>query len=247
MRIRRAQEIEGMPAVKARNLLRAMMQVGGPVTVSYVARVLGVEGLKATEALQRFAQAGLVQRRDLPGWDVGELWEITTDGHRVALASAALPVRRSVAEEAVRGLIDRARAVNSSCDYTYCVAEIRIFGSYLTDVERLGDVDLVICLRPRFSDIDVQWKANQRRVDLAAAHGRRFSSTFQSLIWPQVEVLRFLKRGRRFLSFHDPDDPILPLTRSKVVFEESASNSTLPVCRCQPRNDPPRHLKMDPP
>ncbi len=57
MRIRRAQEIEGMPAVKARNLLRAMMQVGGPVTVSYVARVLGVEGLKATEAPPTFALA----------------------------------------------------------------------------------------------------------------------------------------------------------------------------------------------
>lgn len=226
VRIRRDQEIEGMPAVTARNLLRAMMQAGGPVSVSYVARVLGVEGLEATEALQRFARAGLVERRDLPGHDVCDYWEITTDGHRVALASAASPVRRSVAEEAVRALIDRARAVNSSCDYAFCVAEIRVFGSYLTDVERLGDVDLVIRLRPRFFDSGLQARAYQRRVDLAAAQGRRFSSTFQSLIWPQVEVLRFLKGGRRFLSFHDSDDAILTLTRSEVLFEESASNST---------------------
>lgn len=218
-----------MPAVKARDLLRAMMQAGGPVTVPYVARVLDVDGLKATEALQRFALAGLVQRPDLPGHDVGDYWEITTDGHRVALASAAPPVRRSVAEEAVRGLVDRARTVNSSCDYTYCVAEIRVFGSYLTDVKRLGDVDLVIRLRPRSSDIDVQWRANQRRVDLATAQGRRFGSSFQSLIWPQVEVLRFLKGGRRFLSFHDSDDAILTVTRSEVLFEESASDSTLPL------------------
>jgi hypothetical protein len=84
MRIRRDQEIEGMPAVKAWNLLRAMMQVGGPVTVSHVARVLGVDGLKATEALQRFDQASaappratplFIKRRSSPRGDTSARWD----------------------------------------------------------------------------------------------------------------------------------------------------------------------------
>jgi len=53
-------------------------------------------------------------------------------------------VTRKTADRALHEFLDRVRTLNANKDALYQVPEVVIFGSYLTDAERLGDVDLAI-------------------------------------------------------------------------------------------------------
>jgi hypothetical protein len=53
-------------------------------------------------------------------------------------------VTRKTADRVLREFLDRVRGLIANEDALYQVPEVVIFGSYLTNAERLGDVDLAI-------------------------------------------------------------------------------------------------------
>lgn len=74
----------------------------------------------------------------------GPWYELTDEGTRFAQASAAAPLRRATAERKLREFIARVEQVNQSDEYAYRVTRVVLFGSCLTDAERVNDIDLAV-------------------------------------------------------------------------------------------------------
>jgi predicted nucleotidyltransferase len=95
------------------------------------------------------------------------------------------------------------RLVNCRQEYAYRVEHVVLFGSMLSDTERLGDVDVAIRLEQKISDATAheQWCTARRKA--AEAIGRNFYGVLDWAMWPTQEILLQLKARSGTLSLHD--------------------------------------------
>jgi hypothetical protein len=115
-------------------------------------------------------------------------------------------LKRSTAEKMLADLLSRAAAINASDDFAYRISHLAVFGSYLRNADRLGDLDVCYRLAPRdLPGSDAQEAREKKRFDLAKQAGRRFSGIAR-YCWPQLEVVQLLKASTPRLSLHDADD-----------------------------------------
>lgn len=100
---------------------------------------------------------------------------------------------------ALSEFIKRVQLVNSNRNYLYSVRRFAVFGSFLQDGDRLGDVDVAVDLNSRVVfDREHKWvELFQQR---ARDSGRSFSSFEEELFWPRREVLLALKSRKRSIS-----------------------------------------------
>lgn len=137
---------------------------------------------------------------------------------RFAQATAAAPLRRVTAERKLREFMARVEQVNRSEEFAYRVKRVVLFGSYLTDAERVNDIDLAVELVPRWDgfNVGIQYHKEQERLRLAPRHGTRNALAVEQ--WPWREVLLFLKARSRAFSLHDMRDPILYGIPRRVLY-----------------------------
>jgi predicted nucleotidyltransferase len=100
-------------------------------------------------------------------------WRNSIKGNALALASAAKPIRRTTADKKVKEFIERVYEVNENEYYLYKVKKVVLFGSYLSDAERLGDIDLAVEIFPKETDTDKFHKLTRARSKEAIRDGRR--------------------------------------------------------------------------
>lgn len=128
-------------------------------------------------------------------------------------------ITRAKADELVRDLVQRAQEVNQSPDYLYGVTRIEVFGSYLTDVSHLGDIDLAVTLEPKCSGAEWKRREERERKQAPPSYRRDF---YKLLYWPYERVLRALRARHSAFSFHSPSDleslKMEKLARSRVLF-----------------------------
>lgn len=104
---------------------------------------------------------------------------------------------RRKADELIALLLERIEQVNLDPQYIYGVSRAVVFGSYLTDKERLGDLDIAIELGPKYRDENEHQKQYDEQVD---REGK--GSFLQRYFWPHEKVMRAL-RGRNYgISIH---------------------------------------------
>lgn len=124
-------------------------------------------------------------------------WTITVKGISLSRASAAGKVRRSTADKALSDVLARINEINSRPDVLDDIAAVVVFGSFLTDSETIGDLDLAVKLRDRYPR-DGQW--SNRVLAYAANSGRSFSNLTEKLAWHQSEIYQLIKARKRTIS-----------------------------------------------
>lgn len=127
-------------------------------------------------------------------------WYSTTNaGRDLTRASASKRITRETATTALSEFVKRVQLVNSNRNYLYSVRRVAVFGSFLQDGDRLGDVDVAVDLKSRVAfDREHKWvELFQQR---ARDSGRGFSSFEDELFWPRREVLLALKLRKRSIS-----------------------------------------------
>jgi hypothetical protein len=132
-------------------------------------------------------------------------FQVATRGHAFANATAAKPIYRGTAERVLREFMDRVNAVNASKKYAFKVKSAVLFGSMLSHVDRLGDVDVAVDLQRRLSDAAKFRQLCDRRRHLAEEQGKEFSTAIDWSTWPAKEVVLQLKARSRTLSLHGFD------------------------------------------
>ncbi len=208
MRIDPKSTIAGQPALKVRDFLYDNDQF----STTLVAEDLGIPSDSASKLIAELVRMGVV------GPDQGEgEWKVLD--RRLALATGAKPLQRATAEKKVQELLGRIHDVNRNDQFAYRVAKAVVFGSYLSEKERINDIDVAIALAPREKDRQAQNHLEDQRIRDARRSGREFHNIPDEMFWPQHEVLLFLKARSRALSFHHIQD-LRPDWDQRVIFEE---------------------------
>jgi len=210
--IEASEKIAGYPALQIRQLMRETL--GRSITPRHVREILSCSNSSAALVLEQLEKAGFVE-------SVRGYWEATTKGSALAMATAALPLRRETAQRLLADLVSRAHLVNADDTWAYRVRILVIFGSYLRGVERPNDVDIACALSPRWSGETQQNREQGRRHE----RGERFRNISEWAMWPKLEVIRYLRARARGLSIHELEDWI-DSTEHKVVFEDRGSEVT---------------------
>jgi hypothetical protein len=125
-------------------------------------------------------------------WDTRE-FELSRKGRQLAAANLVKRFDRAKADQEIADLIARANEINARDELVFYVRKITVFGSYLTDSNDLGDIDLVVQTWPRRRD---PFKESQRR-----AAGKRLDAS-ESHRYCNNEVLRLLRARKARLSLN---------------------------------------------
>lgn len=185
--------IEGIPVTALRTLFRRA-GLDGALTVSFVCDTMQVSELKAGALLLEFMRAGFLER------EKDGRWQLTTEGIRLRGSTATKPILRRTAERLLDDLLQRIAALNADPRFLARVEKAIVFGSYLSDKDRLGDVDVAVHLVPRSPDPKKHREANDRRVAEEEQKGRRFRSFLDQAFWWEQEAMLFLRNRSRGLS-----------------------------------------------
>ena len=117
-------------------------------------------------------------------------------GEELIRASAAAQITRKTAQRALAGLMERIQAVNANSRYLCSITKAVVFGSFLRNVERLGDVDIAVEIQYRVPRDQNLWKVIR---EYGLASGRDFPTFDAQQSWPVREVMLVLKARKRTL------------------------------------------------
>jgi predicted nucleotidyltransferase len=199
MHITADQSIAGYPAKRVRDFLRTRQS--GAIFNEVALAELALKPKAAHNLPKEPAVVGLIKEY---GRHDGDLYfELTCHGQNFANASASKPIHRKTAERVLTEFMQRMERVNATSEYLYRVDTAILFGSMLSDVERLGDVDIAVNLEPKVSEESAfkEWQRARRRA--AQVDGRSFPSYVAWLYWPKEEVCKQLKARSLSLSLYE--------------------------------------------
>jgi predicted nucleotidyltransferase len=160
------------------------------------------EGIRRTWSV--FLETGFIEfkeERDGRPW-----YELTTKGNALAQALAAKPISRKTAEKKLQEFMARVEEINRNEEYAFRVGRVALFGSMLSDVAEVSDIDLAIQLEARLSDKQAFSDHLKKRVELALSSGKSFRSFFERAAWPRHEIYVFLKARSRMFSIHETEE-----------------------------------------
>ncbi len=201
MRINKSDKIGGQPILQVRNFLRKHEQ--------FDVETIGMHFELNTEATEQLikglSECGYLQlNKKLTKRNGKRVWETTQLGIRLSAASAMAPILREKAERLVSELLDRVKHVREDDGYLWEVETLVVFGSYTTDSEDLGDIDLTLTLRHK-EKFQEDWL--ERTLEQADKSGKTMSSYSDRLGFSEKKVRQFLKSRSPYLRFHRPGEP----------------------------------------
>ena len=160
-------------------------------------QVLGLTRPKARRLLTELETLRYIQQSKFLSRGI---YSLTIQGNALAGAKATAGITRKGAERIVTEFLKRVREVNADGQFAFRVDKVGVFGSYLTDSEILGDIDLVVSLEPREKDATRQHDLHMARVQ-ATEHLSHLTSD-ERILWPATEVMHYLKGRSRPISIH---------------------------------------------
>lgn len=229
MRINPKEILFGQPILRIREVVRQTMQqrLWGTTESEIIDKVAIILLKSETVAKQVVKQMIHEDFIILNKVKYGEAYQYelteTDKGRRFGIATAAPPISREKATQLLNELIDRAKAINVNDELVYFVESIKVFGSYLSDKDTLGDLDVGVKLSRKHENDNFS-QHNQQRINLAKTKGRNFNNYFEEICWPHREVMLMLKGRQRGLSLHDEEiDEVLKITETKLVYQYRGS------------------------
>jgi hypothetical protein len=205
MQISKNHTIAGLPAVRVRDFFR---RCNGGFAPEYASEFFNLPDTAAF--LAEIETLGLVVNDD-------GFYHLTVGGNALAIARTRT-IHRATAERALAGLIKRTNQINKG-PFAFSVARVAVFGSFLSDEDRLGDLDVGVDLHRKGNDDEHRELCRQRVVEAQKA-GRTFALFIDRCFWPREEVLRKLKNRSPVISIHDFDDITGLNAPHRIVFPE---------------------------
>ena len=225
MNINPKETMFGLPILKVREVLchaikERLWGDSRKKVIGKVALILKEPTLIAKELVNQLTEENYIVwvKKKFPEGIQYEL-TATEKGRRFGIAKATAPITRAKANELLQNLIERAKSINENPEFVFFVQRIEVFGSYLTDKELLGDLDVGVKLDRRYKG-RLFTQHNQQRIEMAKSCGRSFNNSTDQLNWPYLEVILMLKARKRGLSIHDiNEDEVFNVRETKVVYQ----------------------------
>lgn len=215
MKINSKDEIAGVPILSVRKLLKS---TGDFFEEEFVVDRLRISLVAARKLIKELARQGYIEKAENPS--KRQLWQMTMKGNALRLATAAKPITRKTAKDRLSEFLERAHEIREDDHYIYKVKRVWVFGSFLSDVKTLGDVDLAIELVAKVFPGQSFDELVQAKIKKAQRDGRNFSGFFEQAIWPQKEVWLKLKSKSRSLSLHPYLGEMEKFSTHKLIYED---------------------------
>jgi len=193
IQINRGQSIAGMDAKALRDFLRKFYT---GFDKDSMIRDLKLTARRAARVIHALLQEQYIEFDQTSTVRAMIIGQIFIKGTQLMRASAAKRITRGSARLALRAFMERVHEVNRDPRYLCKVTKVVVFGSYLTDSDRLGDVDLAVEMDYRVPRDKNLWKVVQ---EYARDSGRQFSTFLAEQAWPMREVKLALKARKRTL------------------------------------------------
>jgi hypothetical protein len=227
MKIRRNEILFGQPALKIREVLRKAIDgklwgYSQGELADKVATIIKQPVSVAEQIMANLIQEGYLFLEKGKGSELLYRLHDTEKGRRFGLASA-ISINRQKATQLLNELIARTEAINADTDLAYYVESLHVFGSYLSDEEILGDLDVGFKLTRRYTGDEFD-ACSQKRTDLARSSGKRFRDFLEELCWSEIEISRMLKNRQQGLSLHNIEsDSVFEVTETNTVYHYNKS------------------------
>lgn len=206
--------LAGQPILKIREFLRRNQSCNwGEMTVR---STFNVDSKTAKGIISFLNRRGYVEPIQISG---KTYWKNTIKGNSLALSSAAPPISRTTAERKLKEFLDRVLAVRNSKYYLYKVTKVVVFGSYLSNMEKINDIDISISLESKQKNEQRRRQMIEERIDNAIFYGKVFRNEGEKICWPQFEVIKFLKGRSRSIGLHI-DEEIAKKSKHKIIYRD---------------------------
>jgi predicted nucleotidyltransferase len=118
----------------------------------------------------------------------------------------ALNISRKKADQILSEVVERAKEINASPypKFMHFVTKIAVFGSYLTDKEKLGDVDIAVLFERREESVGEHFPEHAR--ECIEIHKKNVSDWMQMMFFPDKIVRQTLQNRSKSLSIHSYDE-----------------------------------------
>jgi len=147
-----------------------------------------------------------------------ELYRTTEKALRLASSSLLKPIKREKADQFLAALLERVDVVKEEDQYLLYVGYLGIFGSYITEQDELGDLDLIVELK-RKEKFSGDWL--EHTLSQAKNSGKRFGSFFDRLSYSEKKVFDFLKKRSPYLHFSSKEEAEQMGIESKTLISEN--------------------------
>lgn len=141
-------------------------------------------------------------------------YQLSMSGRRLSATNLTKRFDRTKADREIVALIARANEINMRDELVFFVHKITAFGSYLTDSNDLGDIDLVVETSVRRPGGDHVKESHYR-----AANSGKTLDFSGSLFYGQREVEQLLRARKARLSFASATTVERMNTDTRVLFE----------------------------
>jgi len=178
--------------------------------------------LLAEGYIERAAESG--------GRDGGASYTSTIKGAALGMTKFVSRIDRAKAEALLKGVLERVAAINSDPEWMHWVTEVRVFGSYLTDANDLGDLDLALKYEPRWdrSATDRGTREFSAAIEaFAAKHNKQHRPWIEKLSLPERVVAQRVKGRSPYISMHRVEElDNNPEMRGKTVYTLRATGNS---------------------
>jgi len=138
----------------------------------------------------------------------------------------AIGLTRKTADELIRKICATAERINADKNMSRVIVKLTVFGSYLSDKEKLGDLDIAAEYDFRYPDANGNYSDKQRALDdkIRESDPRDYPMTIVARVcYPELLVLKTLKGGSRAISLHSQSEldamiEEFPETKHKVIW-----------------------------
>jgi hypothetical protein len=158
--------------------------------------------LLAEEYIER-----VVGTPDDPAPNDGKVRHRTTmKGQALLITTLAPRINRAKAEALLKGVLERVAAINADPELMHWVTEVRVFGSYLTDSDDLGDLDLALSYQRRPTKKDDLKGFTDAIKAFVARHGKQHLSWEDQMFLPERMMKQRIKGRSPYISMHGIDE-----------------------------------------
>jgi hypothetical protein len=182
-------KIANVPTFEMRRYLCSPAIYSGLYSAEGMAEYLEIPLFDAKAATQSLLGEGLAQVTTSSSDDGTPVtsFQLTHAGEDLRRATGRKPVARSAADKALKELIMRAEEINSSNDYLRSITHIAVFGSYVSDKNLIGDLDIAYATQKRWPAMDVSQfdrliKAHYHRINGSSG------TSMKVLAFPEYQV-----------------------------------------------------------
>jgi hypothetical protein len=125
-------------------------------------------------------------------------YQPTSKGNAMRSARLVPRLNRAKADKLLADFLRSVEEVNAHPDLLHWVTEVRVFGSYLTNSDDLGNIDIAIRKEKR----PVSGAFSDACVAMAEQNSKIFGTDRSTVFYLDLLVARLLKGGSRYISLH---------------------------------------------